>query len=498
MAWDGWAATLFGVKCLFFSLTILCTLGLQSATAAKPNILFIMVDDLGKDWISCYGADEINTPNIDRLAQGGLKFHNAWSMPQCTPTRATLLTGQYPWRTGWVNHWDVPRWGVGYFDWANYTTFANVMKSAGYSTAIAGKWQINDFRLEPEALLKHGFDDWAVWTGYETGNPPSGERYWDAYIHTRAGSKTYMGKFGPDIYCDFLIDHMKQHRDEPMMLYFPMALTHGPLVPTPDEPKVTTNKDKLKAMVRYTDTLVGRLVSTLDDLKIRDRTIVIFTTDNGTSGGIRGTVNGRRPSGGKGSKFEGGVCQPFIVNCPGLVPGGRETDALTDFADLLPTFAELGGAKLPKGVTLDGRSFAPLLLGQAENSPRDWIMALGHGAGRLDKKGVRGTNDFADRVLRDKRYKVWLEHEPKITALYDLKSDPLEQKNLLNSDKPEHLAALKKFRAIIGSQPKVDGRPLYRPRKANSWDKQFQANVEKPTSNKPKRERRRKRKAAQQ
>ena len=156
----------------------------------------------------------------------------------------------------------------------------------------------------------------------------------------------------------------------------------------------------------------------------------------------------------------------------------------------------MGGAKLPKGVTLDGRSFAPLLLGQAENSPRDWIMALGHGAGRLDKKGVRGTNDFADRVLRDKRYKVWLEHEPKITALYDLKSDPLEQKNLLNSDKPEHLAALKKFRAIIGSQPKIDGRPLYRPRKANSWDKQLQAKVEKPAANK--RERRRKRKAAQQ
>ena len=158
----------------------------------------------------------------------------------------------------------------------------------------------------------------------------------------------------------------------------------------------------------------------------------------------------------------------------------------------------MGGAKLPEDVTLDGRSFAQLLLGQADDSPRDWIMALGHGAGRLDENGVRGTNDFADRVLRDKRYKVWLEHEPKITALYDLKSDPLEQKNLLSSDKPEHLAALKKFRAIIGSQPKVDGRPLYRPRKANSWDKQFQANVEKPTSNKPKRERRRKRKAAQQ
>ena len=91
---------------------------------AKPNILFIMVDDLGKDWISCYGGDNIETPHIDALAAGGIKFNNAWSMPQCTPTRVTLLTGQYPCRTGWVNHWDVPRWGVGYFDWEHYTTFA--------------------------------------------------------------------------------------------------------------------------------------------------------------------------------------------------------------------------------------------------------------------------------------------------------------------------------------------------------------------------------------
>ena len=249
------------VKRLYFSLTILCALGLQSISAAKPNILFIMVDDLGKDWISCYGADDIETPHIDRLAKGGLKFHNAWSMPQCTPTRATLLTGQYPWRTGWVNHWDVPRWGVGYFDWAKYNSFAKVMKTAGYATAIAGKWQINDFRLQPDALKKHGFDDWAVWTGYETGNPPSNERYWDAYIHTRTGSRTYKGEFGPNIYCNFLIDFMKRHRDEPMMLYFPMALTHGPLVPTPDERNATSSRDKLKGMVQYTDTLVGRLVA---------------------------------------------------------------------------------------------------------------------------------------------------------------------------------------------------------------------------------------------
>ena len=164
----------------------LAATALAGGPREKPNVVFIMVDDLGKDWIGCYGADEIRTPNIDRLADGGMTFHNAWSMPQCTPTRVTLLTGQYPWRTGWVNHWDVPRWGVGYFDWECHTTLATIVKSAGYRTAVAGKWQINDFRVEPEALKKHGFDDWCVWTGYETHNPPSGKRYWDAYIHTNA------------------------------------------------------------------------------------------------------------------------------------------------------------------------------------------------------------------------------------------------------------------------------------------------------------------------
>ena len=149
-------------------------------------------------------------------------------------------------------------------------------------------------------------------------------------------------------------------------------------------------------------------------------------------------------------------------------------------------------------MTLDGKSFAPLLLGQADDSPRDWIMALGHGAGRLDEKGVRGTRDFADRVFRDKRYKVWLGNKPEITALYDLKNDPLELHNLLKSTKPEHLAALKKFRGIIDSQPKVDGRPLYRPRKANPWDKSINAQPAKEKKPRPKRDRRRQRKADQQ
>lgn len=456
---------------LLFS-TVLPTHGRDEQRVEKPNILFIMVDDLGKEWISCYGAEGIRTPNIDALAEGGMKFHNAYSMPQCTPSRATLLTGKYPWRNGYVNHWDVPRWGVGYFDWKQRenTTFARLMKDLGYATCAAGKWQINDFRLEPQAMRKHGFDDWAMWTGYETGNKPSAERYFNPYINTPEGSRTHEGKFGPDIYTDHLIGFMKKHRDHPMCLYFPMVLTHAPFTTTPDEPDAKGKLEMHKAMVRYTDKLVGRLVAALDKLGLRKRTIIVFTTDNGSGGNITGTRNGREVRGAKSEESEAGVCEPFIVNGPGLVPAGVETYALTDFSDLLPTFVELGGGKVPADLKIDGVSIEPVILGKAEDTDREWIMALGHGPAKLDEKGVRGLKDFATRVIRDKRYKVWVSEKKKIIRLHKLIEDPWEETNLIDSPKKEDRTALAKFRKVVDSLPNRDARPLYEPRSANAWD----------------------------
>jgi len=436
-----------------------------------PNIVFIMVDDLGKDWIGCYGADNIETPHIDALADHGMKFHNVYSMPQCTPTRTTLLTGQYPYRTGWTNHWDVPRWGVGYFDWEKNTSFPQLLQKVGYKTAIAGKWQINDFRIEPEALKKHGFDDWCVWTGYESGNKPSAERYWDPYIHTQSGSKTYQGKFGPDLYCDFLVEFIQKNRDQPHMIYFPMALTHGPLVHTPDEPNASSKDDKQKAMVRYTDKLVGRIVKAYDDLGLRKETVLIFTTDNGSGGGERGTINGVQPTGGKASNFEGGVCEPFIVSQPGTIEACVETDALVDFSDLLPTFCELAGAKIPGDLTIDGKSFAPLIKGEANDSPRDWILAMGHGPGIRDADGVRGRTDYMNRVLRDKHYKVWTDDHGKIIKLFDLQKDPAESRNLIAEPPPAAKASLSKFQKVLSEMPAKDARPKYRPRNSLPWDR---------------------------
>ncbi len=450
-----------------------CVAALASAPvwAAAPNIVLIMVDDLGPEWISSYGGEGIETPNIDKLAEGGMVFHNAYSMPQCTPTRVTLLTGQYPFRHGWTNHWDVPRWGAGcHFDPEHNVSFARLLREAGYATAIAGKWQINDFRVQPRILDRHGFDEWSMWTGGEGGNPPSDERYWDPYVYTsQEASKTYAGRFGPDIYNEFLIDFVRRNSDRPMLLYYPMALTHGPLVTTPHEPFAESRLEKHKAMVRYTDYLVGRLMKAIDDAGVRNNTIVVFTTDNGTSRGIQGRLNGRRIVGGKGQLTENGPRQPFIVNGPGLVPAGVETDELTDFSDLLPTFCELAGAKLPEGVELDGKSIAPLLLGRTTTGPREWIAAMGFGPARLDERGVRGVRDYAPRVIRDKRYKIHV-HDGEVRNLYDLERDPDERENLLASELPEHVAALAKLQQISEAMPAKDARPRYDALPPQPWD----------------------------
>jgi arylsulfatase A-like enzyme len=267
---------------------------------------------------------------------------------------------------------------------------------------------------------------------------------------------------------------MKANRDKPMFLHHAMALPHTPFVATPDEPGANTDLEKHKAMVSYMDKQVGRLVSALTELGLRERTIIIFTTDNGSTNGITGTLNGRKVKGAKAEKSEAGVCAPFIVNAPSLIPAGVETEALTDFTDLLPTFVELAGGKMPDDLKFDGVSLAPLILGKAGDTEREWIMALGHGPAKLDGKGIRGANDFASRVIRDKRFKAWVDTDRKIDQLYDLAGDPSEEKNLLataGSLTAGQQAALRKFQAIVDSLPARDARPLYEPRAPNPWDR---------------------------
>ncbi len=497
--------------------TVLPTTVANAARPERPNIVFVMIDDLGQEWVSCYGAEDIKTPRIDELAATGMKFLNAYSMPQCTPTRATLLTGQYPFRHGWVNHWDVPRWGAGcHFDPKHNVTFARQLKSVGYVTGIAGKWQINDFRVQPDVLKRHGFDEWCMWTGFESQNKPSAERYWDAYVFqniTGSGYEgpslnvrrvspadifdvertvlddpdaierpsdgkavglgvagTYEGAFGPDVYNAFCCDFVSRHREEPFMLYYPLCLTHGPCVRTPDEPDVSEKLDQHRAMVRYTDMLIGRLVDAVKEAGLRERTIVIVTTDNGSSG-VSGHLAGRVVRDGKGKLTENGVRQPFIVSCPGVVPEGIETACLTEFTDLLPTFCEVAGAPLPEEVTIDGKSIAHVMLGEADDGPREWIMAMGHGPARLDEQGVRPVEDFTHRVIRDRRFKIHVSDNREVTALYDLSRDPAEQENLIQSESSMHRSAVARLNRALGTMPARDARPKYEPMPPQPWDR---------------------------
>ena len=337
--------------CKILGAVLALTVGVEAREPGeKPNIIFILLDDLGKEWVGCYGADQIKTPNIDALAEKGIKFNNAYSMPQCTPSRVCFMTGQYPFRSGWVNHWDAPRWGIGYFDWEKNPSVARTLKKAGYATCVAGKWQLNDFRTHPDAMVKHGFDDYCMWTGAESSKTAghtkqSEQRYWDPYIHTKEGSKTYKGKFGPDLYNQFILDFIEKNKQQPFFIYYPMALPHGPQVHTPLSPKAKGTLQRHIAMVEYTDFLLKKIVDKLQQEKLDNNTIIVWTTDNGSSKRIKGSRNGRVvKKGGKMKTTENGVNAPFIVSCPGLVPQGKVSDALIDFADMHLTFADLAGA----------------------------------------------------------------------------------------------------------------------------------------------------------
>lgn len=432
------------------------------AAGRRPNFVFVLADDLGPEWIGCYAGEEAETPRIDRLAAEGLRYAHAWSMPKCTPTRVTLLTGQYPFRHGWVNHWDVPRWGGGvHFDAGRHETFARVLRDAGYRTAVAGKWQIDDFREEPDDLARHGFEASCVWTGYEDGNPPSDRRYHDPYVRENGVASTREGAFGPDVFCDFLVRFAEQHRDEPFLLYYPMVLPHGPLTAPPGTDPDAPRRDKFRAMVRHVDRNVGRLVDAIDRLGLAEDTCFVFTGDNGTERGVRARMDGREVRGGKGLLTENGVHTPLVVRWPETVAAGAVTGALFDTTDVFPTLLGLAGVEAPDRWTLDGVDQGPVWRGEAD-SVRTHALTMGGGVAVLAPDGVHPTWPWADRAVRDARYKLVASAREAI-ALHDLADDPGEGTNLVASTEPEHVAARERLLAVARTHPARDASPSYAP-----------------------------------
>jgi len=247
-----------------------------------------------------------------------------------------------------------------------------------------------------------------------------------------------------------------------------MALTHGPLVHTPLAMEAKSKLEKHKAMVEYTDFLLGKIMKLLEDLKIRKNTIIIWTCDNGTSGGINNKQNGRLVKGGKTKTTENGVNTPFIVSCPGLIPQNTVSNALVDFTDMHKTFADLAGVTPDSKYTYDGHSQKDVFLGKQKNSSREWILAMGSHPAKLSEKGVENVYYFRDRVIREARYKLFVGPDRKAYKLVDVINDPDEKVDLMSN--PEYKEILNRLSAVIETLPQRDNDPKYSVLSANEWD----------------------------
>ncbi|MEW4563403.1 sulfatase-like hydrolase/transferase [Bremerella sp. JC770] len=345
-----------------------------------PNLVVIMADDLGIEGVGAYGGQSYQTPNLDQLAAGGLRFTHCFANPVCSPTRAQMLTGRYPFRNGIPRIIYLPDQHREFLDPNKETSFATILKQKGYATAMAGKWQLS-FLNERDLLADHGFDQSQMWQIFHNGEKTS--RYANPTMRQNGKvlQKELHGGYGPAANVEFLIDFMKQHKEQPFLVYYTALLPHYPWEPTPDSDQPLKpadgdgDKKYMKDMVEYLDSQVGKIVAAIDELNLRDNTLIIFTGDNGCDQRIvstwtDGTVT-RQVHGGKASMTDRGMRVPLIANWPGTIEAGRVNDDLIDLSDMMPTLLELAHAPVPDQY-LDGRSFAPQLMGQAGN-PRSWI-----------------------------------------------------------------------------------------------------------------------------
>ena len=421
--------------------------------ADKPNVIVIMADDFGFECIGANGGKSYKTPVLDQLAASGMRFNQCYVQPLCTPTRIQLMTGKYN-----IRNYST----FGEMNPESYT-FGNLFKDAGYATCIAGKWQLGRNAGLPK---KFGFDESCLWQ--HTRRP---ERYRNPGLEINGVEKNWTnGEYGPDLVNEYAIDFITRKKDQPFFLYYPMMLTHSPYTPTPDsedygestQGKAKKNKKQRKKqpsdaetsnvvpsnaptsdniqyrhfadMVAYTDKLVGKLAAKLDELKLRDNTLLNFLGDNGTGKGTPSILNDREFIGGKGMMTHRGMHVPLIVSWPAKMNGpGRVSHDLVDSTDIFATIAEAAGISLPAKTTIDGKSFCPQLRGEP-GTPRDWYYSWYAPHAVL-------VGEFA----ADHRYKLYRHGK-----FYDLRKDLDEQRPLsLDGLNGEAAAAAKKLQSAL-------------------------------------------------
>ncbi len=367
-------------------LTALASFAPLAGAAEKPNIVLIFADDIGYEALNSYGGLDFETPNLNRMAEQGIRFSRAHTSPVCTPSRVSLHTGLYVTRHGHSTVLPVQNGTDKIVDFRKFPTFAQQIRANGYQTSVTGKWQLATIKKHPDHIRSAGFDSWCVWQIWNDGKKT--ERHWNAFINQDGAIREDIAdRFGPDAMSDFVIEKMRAAKaaDKPFFILHNEMLPHWPVVETPDDRKLG-REASLPNFIHYMDKLVGRLLDEIETLGIRDNTYVVFMGDNGTwepdfinpKAGQPGEkqhtrhTNAGLVNGGKFTLTDAGSHIPLLVWGPPAVAAGTVCDDLVDVVDLFPTFCELTATKIPETISLDGRSIAAQIHGKP-GIPRKWV-----------------------------------------------------------------------------------------------------------------------------
>jgi len=445
-------------RILLAALLILATPLAASAQgkAKKPNVIVIITDDQGHGDLGFHGNPVIKTPNLDKFARQSVRMKNFYVSPVCAPTRSSLMTGRYNYRTGVVDTF-VGRAMMH----PDEVTIAEILRALGYRTGIFGKWHLGD--CYPLRAMDQGFEESLVLKGGGIGqpsDPPGGESYFNPILQHNGKAVKKEG-FITDVLTDAALDYIGKNKDNPFFCYVAFNAPHGPLeVPKksyeqykdkikltdfpkfgfPIEGKVNLDETaKIYGMVTNIDDNIGRLLAALEKLGIADDTIVIFLTDNGPqqpryNSGMRGR---------KASVFEGGTRVPFFVRWNNGLKGDRDIDRIAAHIDITPTLVEICSGKMPKDRTIDGVSLHSLWLGESIDWPARSLFFQWH---RGDVPQM-----YRACAVRNQRYRLvqpdGVQEKSKIDTskwlLFDIQNDPYETKNLA-ADNADVIAKMKK------------------------------------------------------
>lgn len=429
------------VRLLTFFILALISLNCFANKPLRPNILIIFTDDQGYADFGCFGSTTHKTPRMDELAAQGTKYTNFYAQNVCGPSRSALLTGRYPVRSG---GWGMP---------AEEITWAELMKASGYQTACIGKWDVSDRRaILPRMPLQQGFD---YYFG-ALGANDNGKIYYHEN-NEKAGMSDDMGSI-TRTYTDKAINYLENIRKDgkPFVLYLSHTMMHTDIDASPKF-KGKSKGGLYGDVVEEFDYETGRLLDKLDELKLADDTLVIYTTDNGPwnqkkyRDREKGHPEGAKFWGdagplraGKGSNYEAGVRVPAIVRWPGFVKAGAESDAIFATLDFLPTFAALTGFKVPDDRPIDGVNQLDLLLGTNPKGNRQTFYYCTHASRQKNIYAINGVRVGKWKYLKAEQVipgYAQVERE-QVEELYDLSQDIGETTNLA-SKHPEVVKQLR-------------------------------------------------------